>query len=216
MCFVTVEAVVAAAESVADLAFVAVAAVEAPFDYSPYTDCSLLAVAAASSCSDFEGSSYHTWAAVAAVVVVEDTSYSADWGSSSFVVVVVEAALAACPGMARFELAAVAAADSELAVASFRSDLCTAVVDTCFVAVAVELLVGPLAFDCNSLVGVAAVDYSLAVVGPFEPAFAALAAAAAVGLAVAPFAVAVVFDSKLGIVRPDCFVAGFAASEAAS
>ena len=215
MCFVTVEVVaVAAAELVVDLAFVALVAVEAPFDYSPYTDCSLLAVAvaAASSCSDFEGSSCHTWAAVAAVVV-EDTSYSADWGSSSFVVVVVEAALAACPGMACFELAAVAAADSELAVASFRSDLCTAVVDTCFVGVAsaAALLVGPLAFDCNSLAVVVAVDYSLVVVGPFEP------AAAVVGLA--PFAVAVavvVFGSKLGIVRPDCFVAGFAASEAAS
>ena len=210
MCFVTVEAVaVAAAELTADLAFVAVVAVEAPFDYSPYTDCSLLAVAAASSCSDFEGSSCHTWAAAVAVVV-EDTSYSADWDSSSFVVVVVEAALAACPGMARFELAAVAAADSELAVASFRSDLCTAVVDTCFVAVAVELLLGPSAFDCNSLVVVVAVDYSLVVVVPFEPAVVVV-----VGLA--PFAVAVVvFGSKLGIVRPDCFVAGFAASEAAS
>lgn len=102
MCFVTVGAVVAvaAAESVVDLAFVELVAVEAPFDYSPCTDCSLLAVAA-SSCSDFGDSSYHTSAAVAAVVV-EDTSCSADWGSSSFVVVAGAAALAACQGTARF------------------------------------------------------------------------------------------------------------------
>lgn len=101
MCFVTVEAVVAVAESAVDLAFVALVAAGAPFDYSPYTDCSLLAAAAASSYSDFEGSSCRTWAAVAAAA--EDTSYSADLGSSSLVAAVVEAALAACPGTARLE-----------------------------------------------------------------------------------------------------------------
>lgn len=106
-------------------------------------------------------------------------------------------------------------ADSELVVASCCSDLCTAAVDTCFVAAA-ALLVGPLAFDCNSLaVVVAAAVDSSAVVRPFELASVALVAAAVVGLAVPPFAVAVVvFGSKLGIVRLD-FVAGFA-FEAAS